>query len=68
MPYAICTRSYVLSFKQILIAKKYMKYILPFDVKKKNKNKKNQQNIIRISNDIALNVEEFHLLLLEKNS
>lgn len=33
----------------------------------KNKNKKNQQNIIRISNDIAVNVEEFHLLLLEKN-
>lgn len=28
--------------------------------------KKKQQNIIKISNDIALNVEEFHLLLLEK--
>lgn len=37
MPYAICTRSYVLSFKQILIAKKYMKSILPFDVKTKHK-------------------------------
>lgn len=39
MPYAICTRSYVLSFKQILIAKKYMKSILPFDVKKKQTKK-----------------------------
>lgn len=32
------------------------------------KHEKKQQNIIRISNDIALNVEEFHLLLLEKKN